>query len=199
MAGLWDSARKFMYRKVLHADDTPHRIALGVALATFVAFTPTVGIQTILALGVAALFRANKAVCIPIVWITNPVTMGPVYGACWWLGTLLTPGSTRGDFAAIEQRLREAAASDSGWWSQILSYEFWAGLFGLMLDVGKELWIGCLVVGVFFGVVLYFVSYYGIIGYRRRRSQRMEHRLLRRRERLAKAKKQLVTAAHDSL
>lgn len=199
MAGLWDSARKFMYRRVLHADDTPHRIALGVALATFVAFTPTVGIQTLLALGVAALFRANKAVCIPIVWITNPVTMGPIYAACWWLGAMLTPGPAKVDFTAIEQRLREAAASDAGWWSQIFSYEFWAGIFGLMLELGAELWIGCLVVGVFFGVVLYFVSYYGIIGYRRRRSQRMEHRLQRRRERLAKAKKQLITATTESV
>lgn len=199
MAGLWDSARKFLYRRILHADDTPHRIALGVALATFVAFTPTVGIQTILALGVAALFRANKAVCIPIVWITNPVTMGPIYGACWWLGKLLTPGSTTGDFAAMEHRLRETAASDAGWWSQIFSYEFWAGIFHLMLDMGTELWIGCLVVGVFFGLLLYFLSYYGIVGYRRRKSHRLEHRLERRRRRLAKAKKQLVSTSPDSV
>lgn len=191
MAGLWQSARKFLYRRVLHADDTPHRIALGIALATFVALTPTVGLQTILAVGVAALFRANKAVCIPIVWITNPVTMGPIYGACWWLGSVLM-GSTGGDFATIENRLRAAGASESGWVSQIFSYEFWAGLFGLMLEFGTELWVGCLFVGAVSGVLLYFLSYRGIVVYRSRRTSRMQQRIDRRKKRMAKAKKQLV-------
>ena len=37
----------FIYR-VLHVDDTPHRIALGVAAGIFIAWTPTIGFQMLL-------------------------------------------------------------------------------------------------------------------------------------------------------
>ena len=46
----------------------PHRLALGL----FLAWTPAIGLQ-MLAL------RANVVVGIPMVWISNPVTMGPIY------------------------------------------------------------------------------------------------------------------------
>ena len=51
-----------------------------------IAFLPLVGFQTAIAIGLAALFRANKAVCVPIVWITNPLTLVPIYGGCLALG-----------------------------------------------------------------------------------------------------------------
>jgi len=196
VAGLWQSARKFLYRRILHADDTPHRIALGVALATFVALTPTVGLQTVLALGIAALFRANKAVCIPIVWITNPVTMGPIYGACWWLGSIILPGSPASDFTSIQHRLDQLTTGGVSWLSQILSYDFWIHLFGLVAELGRELWVGCLVVGAVLGIVLYFLTLWGVTGYRRRRAAHLLHRLEHRRRRMAK-KKLITTSARS--
>ena len=45
-----------------------------VAVAMFITFTPTVGLQMILSVFFAWLLRANKAVGIPIVWISNPAT-----------------------------------------------------------------------------------------------------------------------------
>ena len=80
---IWRSARRFIFKRILHADDTPHRIALGVAISTFVGFSPIMGMQTVVSIALAALFRANKAVCLPFVWITNPVTFVPVYWSCW--------------------------------------------------------------------------------------------------------------------
>ena len=46
---LWQTERFIKYR-VLHVDDTPHRIALGVALGFFVTWTPTIGVQIVLIL-----------------------------------------------------------------------------------------------------------------------------------------------------
>ena len=40
----------FIVYRILHADDTPHRLALGIALGVFVAWTPTVGLQMVLVL-----------------------------------------------------------------------------------------------------------------------------------------------------
>ena len=66
MSRFWFKARKFLAQKVLHADDTPHEIALGAGIAMWVAFLPLIGLQTVIAVSLAALFRANKAICFPI-------------------------------------------------------------------------------------------------------------------------------------
>ncbi|HKI70697.1 MAG TPA: DUF2062 domain-containing protein, partial [Verrucomicrobiae bacterium] len=83
--------RFFVYR-VLHVDDTPHRIALGVAVGIFVAWTPTVGFQMILTIILATLLRANKLVGIPFVWISNPFTLGVIYYPNYLLGKFILQG-----------------------------------------------------------------------------------------------------------
>lgn len=77
--------RFFLYR-VLHANDTPHRLALGAAIGVAVAFTPALGLHMILALLLARLCRANARVAIPLVWISNPLTIVPIYLPAYWLG-----------------------------------------------------------------------------------------------------------------
>jgi uncharacterized protein (DUF2062 family) len=47
----------------------------------FVAFTPTVGIQVIV-LFLTWLLCANKAISLPIVWLSNPATIVPIYWGC---------------------------------------------------------------------------------------------------------------------
>ena len=79
VTAIWRKSRRFIVHRVLHADDTPHRIALGVAAGLFIGLTPTVGFQMVLAVALAAALRANKVVCIPMVWITNPFTIIPIY------------------------------------------------------------------------------------------------------------------------
>ena len=75
----WRRAQRFVKYRILHVDDTPHRIALGVAIGMFVAWTPTIGFQMGLTVLLCALFRANKLVGVPLVWISNPLTIIPVY------------------------------------------------------------------------------------------------------------------------
>ena len=81
-----------MARKVLHTNDTPHAVALGAGIATFVALLPLIGFQTVIALALAAVFRANKAICIPVVWITNPFTAIPIFKGCFELGRFVLTG-----------------------------------------------------------------------------------------------------------
>lgn len=181
MSGIWRRTRKFVYRRILHADDTPHRIALGVGIATFVAFTPTVGFQTLIAVGLAALLGANKAVCLPFVWITNPFTIGIVYWPCWRLGVSLTRNPSGTDHAAVMQALHSYPEAGVGFWEGVFSYEFWVGLAHLMLELGTELWIGCVVVGVVFGGSFYLATKWTVETYRSRREQRMMRKYERHR------------------
>ncbi|MDA1054245.1 MAG: DUF2062 domain-containing protein [Planctomycetota bacterium] len=82
----WRKCRRFVLHSVLHTDDPPARLALGAAIGMFFMFTPTFGFQMLLVVFVAWLLRANKAVGLPIVWISNPATMIILYYPCYYIG-----------------------------------------------------------------------------------------------------------------
>jgi hypothetical protein len=163
MAGYWRKARRFVVRKVLHAGDTPHAVAMGTAIATFVAFLPLIGLQTILAVAVAALFRANKAICVPVVWISNPVTLVPMYGACFGLGRFLMTGAL--------PRHEPKVLADLELHSGLSFFEmgFWRDLANRLVGLGVELWVGCVVLGLVFAPVAYGVMRWIVSTYRERR------------------------------
>ena len=159
---------------MLHTDDSPHAIALGAAIAALVAFLPLVGLQTIIAVSLAALFRANKAICIPIVWITNPFTLWPIYGGCLGLGRLLLGGAPSRDHAAVISKLQQQQATD------FFGPALWKNLFHNLATLGKEMWVGCIVVGIVAAIIFYIVSRRGVWTYRERRRRRLLRRALLR-------------------
>lgn len=166
-------ARKFLAKKVLHTDDSPHTIALGTGIAMFVTFLPLIGLQTVIAIGIAALLRANKAVCIPIVWITNVFTAVPIYGACLGLGRFVLAGSAADESAALATLAQEPKAG-------FLELAFWKEMLFHLASLGKELWIGCLIVGTVTAVASYFLARRGVSAYRERRRLRILRRNLQR-------------------
>ena len=80
----------YFYKKfvqpIFTINDTPHSIALGVALGVFVALTPTMGAQMLIILVVGTLIKANRIIGVLLVWISNPVTIIPMYYGYYWLG-----------------------------------------------------------------------------------------------------------------
>jgi uncharacterized protein (DUF2062 family) len=185
VSGLWRSTRNFVYRRILHADDTPHRIALGAAIGMFVAFTPTMGMQTVITLAIAALFRANKVVGLPFIWITNPVSFVPIYWSCWRLGALIRGTGAIDQEAAVIDKLHAMTDGGNGFISSFFDTNFLAGLLHLMYELGLELWIGCLVVGLVSAAILYLVTKWGVTAYRAKRHDRFLLRQERRRLRAA--------------
>ncbi len=181
----WFRARRFLALKVLHTDDPPHAIALGVAVGVFVGFLPLVGLQTVIAIAVAALLRANKIVCVPIVWITNPVTMWPIYYGCLKLGQVVTPWrtSTTEDVKRLVQIANEGSLFDPAFWGKLATF---------LGGVGVELWVGCIIVGLAFGIPAYFGSRSSVTSYRERRRQKLLKRSLFR----AKAEEDRLAARH---
>jgi hypothetical protein len=77
---------KTLYRTLIASHATPREVSLGFALGVFIGFTPTLGLQTFIAIGLAALFKMNKISALIGVFITNPVTALPIYGFILWLG-----------------------------------------------------------------------------------------------------------------
>ncbi len=160
--------RFFIYR-VLHIDDTPHRIALGLAIGIFVTWTPTLGLQMILTVLLSAMCRANKIVGIPFVWISNPVTALPLYGLNFLVGAWILPGEQSA--AKFYDALKEAVTFSgswlegiSAWWKATIEF-FW------------PLWIGSIVVGLALALPSYVLTRYAVTRYRGRRA-RIRQRLL---------------------
>jgi len=167
-------ARKFVIQKILHADDTPHAIALGTAVATFIAFLPLVGLQTLISISLAAALRANKAVCVPIVWITNPFTLVPIYGAWFGLGRWVMASPTEADSVVVLNELGQQQQLNA--WT----LEFWKDLFSRLAGLGLELWIGCAIVGVVLSMISYLAARWGVSAYREKRRLRLLRKSLLR-------------------
>ena len=146
--------RHFIVHDLLHADDTPHRLALGCAVGIFVAFTPTIPFQMALTIAFAWMLGANKSIGVPLVWITNPATVIPIYLplyiiGCWLLGQ--TPGGV--DFQVLLQ-------NHGGFWNYAQrAWEF-------TLEIFWPLWTGSLLVASLLAVATYFISHRIISLYR---------------------------------
>ncbi|MBW2174974.1 MAG: DUF2062 domain-containing protein [Deltaproteobacteria bacterium] len=87
-----DSVKKFaryFYDRFIRLHGSPEEVAWGAAIGFFVAMTPTMGIQTYLAVPIAAVFRISKVAAALTVWLTNPVTAPIIYGFNYMAGAKL--------------------------------------------------------------------------------------------------------------
>ena len=149
--------RFFIYR-VLHVDDTPHRIALGLAIGIFITWTPTMGLQMVLTILLATLMRANKFVGVPFVWISNPVTAVPLYGMNYFIGTCVLPGDY--SLAKFTDSVSHAVFAGGSWTEKIAAW--WSAT----IDFFWPLWIGSIVMALALAVPTYVVTRWAVMHYR---------------------------------
>jgi len=151
---------------------SPEAIAGGVAIGVFVAFTPTIGFQMVIAALLATLLRANRPVAVAMVWLTNPFTVPPVFITTYWLGTFFQSGPPVAEVYAL--------LSDT--MQKISSHDYWAlhDQFTTFLAVGWQilmpLLIGGALLGTILGVASYVVTLKAIGRYRRLRAKRKRQR-----------------------
>ncbi len=165
---LWERLKRVIVNRILGVNDTPHRIAWGVFLGFVVAFSPTVGLQMALFVAVATLLRANKVSGLPVVWLTNPVTLVPVYYACWRVGAFVL--GTDDDVARGERIIADLVGAETGWeWGRLFDVAFWEQIGRTLVDLGAELWLGGFIVGAGLGAVFYPITIWAVRFYRRAR------------------------------
>jgi uncharacterized protein (DUF2062 family) len=146
----WSSPRKLL-RYVLSLDDTAHHIALGPAMGLFIGLTPTVGIQMFLAVVVYYMclpfFRFNCKAAVVTVYVSNPLTMLPLYWFDYRVGQVFFGGDV------TKEQLKA-----------ILTYEgfagWWHAIWTLFVDLGWTMLAGSLIVGAVGGLVTYPVMRY---------------------------------------
>ncbi|MGB1141555.1 MAG: DUF2062 domain-containing protein [Halioglobus sp.] len=100
----------------------------------FVAFMPIPG-QMFLAAFLAVLLRCNLPLSVGLVWVTNPVTMAGIYFLSYKVGALI-----------IDVPVKEVEFELSIHWLGTSLQTIW-----------KPFLLGCLISGVFFGCLGYFV------------------------------------------
>ena len=139
-------------------DDPPWRIALGLAVGIFISCTPFYGLQTLLSLVVATVFRLDKTATVTGAWLNLPWFAPFVYGLALHIGGLIVPDSEGADAAAVVELLRASSSLS------------WANVMALLHDASLALLIGTAVVGAVAGVATYVVA---LLLIRRRRARGM--------------------------
>jgi uncharacterized protein (DUF2062 family) len=77
-------------RRLLALDDPPERTALAFSVGVFIAFSPLLGLHTILATLLAFVFRFNKVAIYAGTFVNNPfLTLVPIILASYALGALV--------------------------------------------------------------------------------------------------------------
>lgn len=71
---------------------SPEAIAGGFSLGLFLAFTPTVGVQILLAVFFATLLKVSRPASLIGVMVTNPLTVPPIFTFNYWVGNLFLDG-----------------------------------------------------------------------------------------------------------
>ena len=75
------------FRRLLAIDDPPERPALAFSIGVFIAFSPFLGLHTILATAIAFFFRFNKIAIYTGTFINNPFfTLVPIIIASYAVG-----------------------------------------------------------------------------------------------------------------
>jgi uncharacterized protein (DUF2062 family) len=78
------------FRRLLAIDDPPERTALAFSIGIFIAFSPFLGLHTIMATVIAFAFRFNKVAIYTGTFINNPfLTLVPIIIASYAVGAFI--------------------------------------------------------------------------------------------------------------
>jgi uncharacterized protein (DUF2062 family) len=144
-------------KKILGLNDSPHSIALGVAIGIAVALSPTIPFHMIQAFFFSWVFRANKTAAVLTVWVSNPFTDVPMFFSEYLTGALLLNDSIIDleDFSGyVHQVLAFTLTDPVNLWNQIttllkLTWE----------DIGKPLLLGSVIWAAILSPICYILTY----------------------------------------
>lgn len=135
-------------RRLLSLNDSAHHIALSFGIGVLIGFVPVLGVQTVLSLTGAWLFRLNAVAVVTGSLVTNPLTFLPLYGLSFQVGAWVFPQSGEVKSFPLESDMSL---------EQVLAF---------VKPHLVEFLLGCAIVGSVLGVISYFLLRSFIIRYR---------------------------------
>ena len=169
-----DGLKQFIQLRILHTEDSTHKIALGVALGLLIAWTPTLGIHIYLALALTFLFRANKFAALICIWVSNPLTIIAIFYPSYLVGNYVlkyfNPEAqlTNTQIKEIFNQFRSMPVL-----TQFFQIEFWKNIFLFLWQRGPALWMGSIVIGTIVATAGYFTTYYLVLWYRKKHAKHL--------------------------
>jgi uncharacterized protein len=159
---------RFIKYRILHVDDSPHSIALGMALGILVAYTPPLPIHIILVTLLAFLFKANKFVSLISVYICNPFTYVIIYYPNCLVGSALLNifGFSRSVELEDAMQTFTQSLSFSNFITNFYKPQFWSSLGPFLAQIGLEMFFGGLVIGGVLAVAGYIITKKAVILHR---------------------------------
>ena len=143
---------------VLHSTAPVSEVSLGVAVGVFLGLTPTVGVQMYLVALIWSIYRYifsrhfNLPVGVAMVWISNPLTMVPIYYLFLLTGYWLLETQNGLSYELFREYLIHISSIE-GTWEMIV-----AGARFLLIDLGWPMIIGSIVYAVPGFIISYFMT-----------------------------------------
>ena len=143
---------------VLHSNAPVSEVSLGVAFGVFLGLTPTVGVQMYLVALVWSIYRYifgrhfSLPVGVAMVWVSNPLTMVPLYYLFLVTGYRLLETQNGISYELFTEYLGHISSTE-GTWEMIV-----AGASFLLVDLGWPMIIGSLVYAVPGFIISYFMT-----------------------------------------
>ncbi|HEX7997432.1 MAG TPA: DUF2062 domain-containing protein [Pyrinomonadaceae bacterium] len=111
-------------RRLLAIDDPPERTALAFSIGVFIAFSPFLGLHTIMATVLAFAFRFNKIAIYAGTFINNPfLTLVPIIIVSYATGAFLM-GRPLSLPAEGMELLKHPRLLTGGWWSRLFRHSW---------------------------------------------------------------------------
>ncbi|MBF2056801.1 MAG: DUF2062 domain-containing protein [Cyanobacterium sp. T60_A2020_053] len=135
---LWQRYFQYYLLRLKRLREKPEAIARGFAVGVFSGSFPFFGLQMIIAILLAILFKGNKITAVMATWISNPFTYVPIFFLNFQLGKVIL-------------NLFFSFNSLDGF-----SVESWQNLADAGVEVTMTLLFGCTISGL----ILSFLTYY---------------------------------------
>ena len=134
------------FRRLLAIDDPPERTALAFSIGVFIAFSPFLGLHTILATLIAFIFRFNKVAIYTGTFLNNPpLTLVPIIIASYAVGALLMGRPMR-----IPDEGVELLKSP-----HLLTGDYYRRLFVQSLDILEPFALGGMILSIVCSLIAY--------------------------------------------
>lgn len=148
---------RYFYDRFIRLHGSPEQVAWGAAVGFFVAMSPSMGLQMLIAVPIAALFKVNKVAAAATVWLTNPATAPFIYWFNYKVGAKLLGYPVKAGFL-----------SKPSWET------FW--------NAGRHVFLSLTLGGAITGIVIALVGYFVILSMvKTAREKARKHRLKRQR------------------
>ena len=172
-------ALRFVKYRILHADDSPERIAKGLAVGVFISYLPLMGVQMAVAWVAATIVKANKAMALLGAWLSNPATAIIIYYPSYRLGRWLlgfSPHKPEIDPEELED-LFEETLSFYRLITEFHTTAFWKEVSSALMNIGLEILVGGIIIGFAAAKLTHWLAFHAVIYYRQRNQRKREKRL----------------------